>query len=79
LIQKFQNGPRYKQIHFPAKKDQLEVLSIAEGFSQSTILFALMRLRVFERIGEETKSLEELADCPMTLLNTNSYLRGYKI
>src|SRR3989304_449629 len=43
------------------KKDQLEVLSIAEGFFQSTILFALLRLKVFERIGEETKSLEELA------------------
>src|SRR3989304_7707848 len=43
------------------KKDQLEVLSIAEGFFQSTILFALLRLRVFERIGKETKSLEELA------------------
>ena len=43
------------------KRDQLEVLSVAEGFFQSTILFALLRLRVFERIGEETKSLEELA------------------
>ena len=43
------------------KKEQLEVLSVAEGFFQSTILFALLRLRVFERIGEEAKSLEELA------------------
>src|SRR4030067_3010371 len=45
-----------------AKKEQLAVLSIAEGFFQSAILFALSRLRVFERIGEETKSLEELAE-----------------
>jgi SAM-dependent methyltransferase len=44
-----------------AKKDQLKVLSIAEGFFQSTILFALLRLKVFEHIGEGTKSLEELA------------------
>ena len=39
----------------------MEILSVAEGFFQSAILFALLRLRVFERIGEETKSLEELA------------------
>jgi len=42
-------------------KDQLEVLSIAEGFFQSSILFSLLKLRVFERIGEDSKSLVELA------------------
>jgi len=43
------------------KRDQLEVLSIAEGFFQSGVLFALLRLKIFESIGEETKSVEELA------------------
>jgi ubiquinone/menaquinone biosynthesis C-methylase UbiE len=43
------------------KREQLEVLSIAEGFFQSGILFALLRLRVFECIGEESKSVDELA------------------
>jgi cyclopropane fatty-acyl-phospholipid synthase-like methyltransferase len=42
-------------------KDQLEVLSIAEGFFQSSILFSLLKLRVFERVGEESKTLAELA------------------
>jgi 2-polyprenyl-3-methyl-5-hydroxy-6-metoxy-1,4-benzoquinol methylase len=42
-------------------KDQLEVLSIAEGFFQSSVLFALLKLRVFERIGAESKPLAELA------------------
>jgi O-methyltransferase involved in polyketide biosynthesis len=42
-------------------RDQLEVLSIAEGFFQSSILLSLLKLRVFERIGEGTKSLSELA------------------
>jgi SAM-dependent methyltransferase len=42
-------------------KDQLEVLSIAEGFFQSSILFSLLKLRVFERIGEDSKTLFELA------------------
>ncbi len=43
------------------KRDQLEVLSIAEGFFQSSILFALLKLRIFECIGEESKTLDELA------------------
>ncbi|GMT46713.1 MAG: SAM-dependent methyltransferase [bacterium] len=43
------------------KKDQLEVLSIAEGFFQSSILFALLKLKIFECIGEESKTLDELA------------------
>jgi SAM-dependent methyltransferase len=42
-------------------KDQLEVLSIAEGFFQSSVLFSLLRLSIFERIGEDTKRLVELA------------------
>lgn len=43
------------------KKDQLAVLSVAEGFFQSSILFALMKLRVFERIGDGSSRLADLA------------------
>ncbi|MGA9362876.1 MAG: class I SAM-dependent methyltransferase [Bacteroidota bacterium] len=43
------------------KKDQVEVLSIAEGFIQSSILFALLKLRVFELIDKGSKTLHELA------------------
>jgi SAM-dependent methyltransferase len=44
-----------------AIKDQIKVLSTAEGFFQSSILFALLRLNIFERIGEGTRTLEALA------------------
>lgn len=43
------------------KKDQLEVLSIAEGFFQSSILFAMVKLKVFECIGEGSKKTDEIA------------------
>jgi len=43
------------------KKMQIEVLSIAEGFFQSSIFFALLRLKIFERIDGGSKSLMELA------------------
>jgi SAM-dependent methyltransferase len=43
------------------KRDQLEVLSIAEGFFQSSILFALLRLKVFECIDKWSKDLDEIA------------------
>ena len=43
------------------KKNQLEILSIAEGFFQSSVLFALLKLRIFEIIGEEYKTLNEIA------------------
>lgn len=42
-------------------KDQIAVLSIAEGFFQSSVLFALLRLKIFERIGEGSKTSDELA------------------
>jgi SAM-dependent methyltransferase len=42
-------------------RNQFSVLAIAEGFFQSQILFALLKLRIFERLGDEEKSLEELA------------------
>lgn len=42
-------------------KDQIQVLSVAEGFFHSSVLFALLKLRVFEFIGDESKSSIELA------------------
>jgi predicted O-methyltransferase YrrM len=42
-------------------KDQIEVLSIAEGFFQSSVLFALLDLKVFELIGDGEKTVVELA------------------
>jgi SAM-dependent methyltransferase len=42
-------------------RDQIELLGIAEGFFQSSVLFALLRLDVFERIGRDSKSAAELA------------------
>ena len=42
-------------------RDQVAVLSVAEGFFQSSVLFALLKLRVFERIGDGGKTLDELA------------------
>jgi SAM-dependent methyltransferase len=43
-------------------RDQMKVLSIAEGFFQSNVLFALLRLHVFEYIGEGEISATELAE-----------------
>jgi SAM-dependent methyltransferase len=42
-------------------RHQVEILQIAEGFFQSGILFALLKLRVFEKIGEGAKSGPDLA------------------
>jgi len=41
--------------------DQLQVLSIAEGYFQSCMLFALLKLNIFERIGENSKNVKTLA------------------
>ena len=43
-------------------RDQIEVLSIAEGFFQSSILFALLRLEIFEHINDGSKTLYDLAE-----------------
>jgi len=43
------------------KKDQIELLNIAEGYFQSGVLFALLKLNIFEIIGEEDRSLSDLA------------------
>ncbi len=42
-------------------KNQMEVLSKAEGFFESSILFALLKLKIFERIGDGSKTVHELA------------------
>ena len=43
-------------------RDQIRALGVAEGFLDSSVLFALLRLDVFERIGTESKGLDELAE-----------------
>src|SRR3990172_360704 len=43
------------------KKSQIEVLSIAEGLFQSSILFALLKLKIFERIDIGSNTLDKLA------------------
>src|ERR1700692_987727 len=45
-----------------AVREQLRLLNIAEGFLQSSVLFALLRLDAFEHIGEDSKSASDLAD-----------------
>ena len=45
-----------------AAREQLSLLGIAEGFFQSSVLFALLRLDVFERIGVGSRSAADLAD-----------------
>jgi SAM-dependent methyltransferase len=45
-----------------AVRDQIQALSLAEGFFQSNVLFALLRLNVFEHIGEGAISATELAE-----------------
>lgn len=42
-------------------RDRLTVLRIAESFFQSSVLFALAKLKIFELIGEGDKPLDELA------------------
>lgn len=42
-------------------KNQVEVLALAEGFFQSSVLFALLRLQIFERLGEGEKNAAALA------------------
>jgi cyclopropane fatty-acyl-phospholipid synthase-like methyltransferase len=42
-------------------RDQITVLNIAEGFFQSSVLFALLKLGIFEHIGEGEKHVDHLA------------------
>jgi len=54
-------GPSEVRIAIQQIRDQIAVLNVAEGFFQSAVLFALLRLGVFESIGEDDKPLDELA------------------
>src|SRR3989304_8258057 len=63
-------------------RTQIEVLSLAEGFFQSSVLFALLKLNIFERIGEGSMTVQELAaqldaraDTLVRLLNAGVVLR----
>lgn len=42
-------------------KSQIRILELAQGFFESDILFALLKLRVFERLDNATRTSEELA------------------
>jgi SAM-dependent methyltransferase len=44
-----------------AVRAQVMLLGLAEGFFYSSVLFALLRLDVFEQLGEGSKSVDELA------------------
>lgn len=44
------------------RKAQLDAISMAHGFFESSILFALIKLGIFQRIDEGKTSLDELAD-----------------
>ena len=50
-----------ERIDLDTLRDRLTVLGIAESFFQSSVLFALARLKIFELIGEGDKPLNELA------------------
>lgn len=50
-----------ERIDLSTLRDRLTALGIAESFFQSSILFALAKLRIFERIGDHDKPLDELA------------------
>jgi SAM-dependent methyltransferase len=44
-----------------AMRARIDVLKLADSFFESSVLFALAKLRIFELIGEGDKSLDELA------------------
>jgi SAM-dependent methyltransferase len=50
-----------ERINLGAIRDRLTVIGMAESFFQSSVLFALAKLRIFELIGEADKPLDELA------------------
>jgi len=54
-------NPDPKRLNLNAMRDRFTVIGMAESFYQSSVLFALAKLRIFERIGEGDKPLDELA------------------
>lgn len=45
-----------------AMRSRVDVLNLADSFFQSSILFALAKLRIFELIGDEGETLDRLAN-----------------
>ena len=43
-------------------RDQIAVLDVAHGFFETSVLFALLKLRVFELLGDQVRTAEELGD-----------------
>src|SRR2546428_2468501 len=43
-------------------RNQIGLLTLAQGFLESSVLLALLKLRIFELIGDRTKSCYELAE-----------------
>ena len=50
-----------QRLDLVAVRDQITMLGIAEGFFQSRVLFALTRLNIFEIIGTEGASVDDIA------------------
>ena len=42
-------------------RNQIALLSIAEGFFESSVLFALLKLKIFEQMDDGSKAAEDLA------------------
>jgi SAM-dependent methyltransferase len=54
-------NPEAEGIDLQAIRERITVISLADSFFQSSVLFALAKLRIFEIIGDEEKTLAELA------------------
>ena len=50
-----------KRLNLNEMRDRFAVIGMAESFYQSSVLFALAKLRIFERIGDGDKPLDDLA------------------
>lgn len=50
-----------ERIDLAAIRERITMLRMAQSFFQSNVLFALAKLRIFELIGENDKSLDEIA------------------
>ena len=44
-----------------AIRDQIAILSKVEGFFEASVMFALLRLDLFEAIGQRTGSISQLS------------------
>jgi len=55
-------------------RTQIDLLSMADGFFESRILFALNKLDIFNKIGQEKKSLQDIASAVNAQPNSLSRL-----